>query len=205
MIDELLKFFVVLFVVVEPPSLVPLFATMTVGASPVYARRMAVKASIIAALILIAFGLGGGKLIRLLGISIDAFRIGGGIMLFLIALEMVFARGAGRGDRAGDHRDADVHARRTAVHARRRRHRCQRRVSVGRCHSRGIGRAVHHRRPQGRVRGGLTSPVRRVRSPGRRRYGPVAGRGVRTSSAAVPPVAQRSRRPRPGCETRHAR
>jgi len=91
-IDELLKFFVVLFVVVEPPSLVPLFATMTAGASPVYARRMAVKASVIAALILIAFGLGGGKLIRLLGISIDAFRIGGGIMLFLIALEMVFAR-----------------------------------------------------------------------------------------------------------------
>jgi multiple antibiotic resistance protein len=53
---------------------------------------MAVKASAIAASILIVFGLAGGRLIHLLGISIDAFRIGGGIMLFLIALEMVFAR-----------------------------------------------------------------------------------------------------------------
>ena len=50
LIDELLKFFVVLFVVVEPPSLVPVFASMTAGASPEYGRRMAVKASVIAAI-----------------------------------------------------------------------------------------------------------------------------------------------------------
>jgi multiple antibiotic resistance protein len=92
MFDELLKFFVVLLVVVEPPSLVPLFATMTAGASDGYKRRMALKAAAIAASILIAFALAGSWFIDLMGISIDAFRIGGGIMLFLIALDMVFAR-----------------------------------------------------------------------------------------------------------------
>lgn len=92
MLDELVKFFVVLFVVVEPPSLVPIFATMTEGASDGYRRRMALKASAIALGILVVFALAGSWFIDLMGISIDAFRIGGGLMLFLIALDMVFAR-----------------------------------------------------------------------------------------------------------------
>jgi multiple antibiotic resistance protein len=92
MFDELLKFFVVLFVVVEPPSLVPLFATMTEGASAGYRRRMALKAAAISLTILVVFALAGSSFIGMMGISIDAFRIGGGVMLFLIALDMVFAR-----------------------------------------------------------------------------------------------------------------
>lgn len=90
--EILLKFFVVLFVVVEPPSLVPLFATMTEGASAGYRRRMAIKAAAIAFGILVVFALAGSWFIGMMGISIDAFRIGGGVMLFLIALDMVFAR-----------------------------------------------------------------------------------------------------------------
>ena len=92
MFDQLLKFFVTLFVVVDPPSLVPLFATMTEGATAAYRRRMAIKSSIIAFVIFVGFALGGGPFIGIMGISIDAFRIGGGIMLFLIALDMVFVR-----------------------------------------------------------------------------------------------------------------
>jgi multiple antibiotic resistance protein len=92
MFDHLLKFFVTLFVVVDPPSLVPLFATMTEGATAAYRRRMAIKSSIIALVIFVGFALGGGPFIGIMGISIDAFRIGGGIMLFLIALDMVFVR-----------------------------------------------------------------------------------------------------------------
>lgn len=92
MLDELVKFLVVLFVVVEPPSLVPIFATMTEGASDGFRRRMALKASAIALGILVVFALAGSWFIDLMGISIDAFRIGGGLMLFLIALDMVFAR-----------------------------------------------------------------------------------------------------------------
>ncbi len=92
MLDDLVKFFVVMFVVVDPPSLAPIFATLTEGASPGYCRRMALKSSAIALLIFIAFALAGGRFLAIMGISIEAFRIGGGIMLFLIALDMVFAR-----------------------------------------------------------------------------------------------------------------
>src|SRR3974390_1497490 len=92
MLDELVQFFVVLFVGGAPPSMAALVATMAEGGSAGYRRRMALKSSAIALTIFIAFALGGGRFIGIMGISIDAFRIGGGMMLFLIALDMVFAR-----------------------------------------------------------------------------------------------------------------
>src|SRR5687768_2362119 len=95
MIDELLKFFVLFFVVVEPISLVPLFAAITAGDSEASRRHMALKAVIISGVVLLLFAVGGAWFLRMMGISIDAFRIAGGIMLFLISLEMVFARESG--------------------------------------------------------------------------------------------------------------
>jgi multiple antibiotic resistance protein len=94
-IDELLKFFVLLFVVVEPVTLVPVFASLTVGASEGYKRRMSLKAVLISGGVLVLFALAGAWFINMMGISINAFRIAGGAMLFLIALEMVFARESG--------------------------------------------------------------------------------------------------------------
>jgi multiple antibiotic resistance protein len=94
-IDELLKFFVLLFVVVEPVTLVPVFASLTVGASEGYKRKMSLKAVLISGGVLALFALAGAGFISMMGISIDAFRIAGGVMLFLIALEMVFARESG--------------------------------------------------------------------------------------------------------------
>jgi len=91
-VEPLLKFFVVMFVVVDPPSLAPLFAAMTDGGSLQYRRRMAVKSSVVSLALLVVFALGGSWLLNTMGISIAAFRIGGGVMLFLIALDMVFAR-----------------------------------------------------------------------------------------------------------------
>ena len=93
--DELLKFFVLLFVVVEPVTLVPVFAGLTDGASERYKRKMSLKAVAISGIVLALFALAGAWFIRMMGISIDAFRIAGGVMLFLIALEMVFARESG--------------------------------------------------------------------------------------------------------------
>jgi multiple antibiotic resistance protein len=93
--DELLKFFVLLFVVVEPVTLVPVFATLTDGASERYRRKMSLKAVAVSGIVLALFALAGAWFIRMMGISIDAFRIAGGVMLFLIALEMVFARESG--------------------------------------------------------------------------------------------------------------
>lgn len=95
MLAELVKFFVVFFVVVEPLSIVPIFSTLTVGASVEHRRKMAVRAVAISAIILLVFAVGGEPFLAVMGISIQAFRIFGGIVLFLIALEMVFARESG--------------------------------------------------------------------------------------------------------------
>ena len=95
MIEDLLKFFVLLFVVVEPITLVPLFAALTEGADDEFRRRMALKAVLLSGVVFLLFAVGGAAFLRIMGISIEAFRIAGGIMLFLIALEMVFARESG--------------------------------------------------------------------------------------------------------------
>ncbi len=95
MFEQSLKFFVVFFVVVDPVSLIPLFTGLTAGASTSYKRRMAVKAVTISAAILLVFALGGAAFLQLMGISLEAFRIFGGLLLFLLALEMVFARESG--------------------------------------------------------------------------------------------------------------
>jgi len=95
MFEQSLKFFVVFFVVIDPVSLIPLFTGLTTGASTEYKRRMALKAVMISATILLLFALGGAAFLQLMGISLEAFRIFGGLLLFLLALEMVFARESG--------------------------------------------------------------------------------------------------------------
>jgi multiple antibiotic resistance protein len=95
MVEPLVKFFIVFFVVVEPISLIPLFAGLTVGSSGAYKRRMAAKAAAIALCICVLFALVGAKFLDIMGISLSSFRIAGGTLLFLISLEMVFARTSG--------------------------------------------------------------------------------------------------------------
>ena len=95
MLDQVIKFFVVFFVVVEPVSLLPLFVSLTDGANESWRRRMARKAVLLAGAILLVFALAGAGFLEAMGISLEAFRIFGGLLLFLIALEMVFARESG--------------------------------------------------------------------------------------------------------------
>lgn len=95
MIQQLLKFFIVFFVVVEPISLIPIFAGLTEGGSDGYRKKMAFKAAAIAFGICILFALGGAKFLQIMGIALSSFRLAGGTLLFLIALEMVFARTSG--------------------------------------------------------------------------------------------------------------
>ena len=84
--------FVTFFVVIDPPGCAPIFASLT-GAAPAALRRtMAIRATLVASFILLMFGLFGEAFLGALGISLDAFRIAGGIMLFLIALDMVFEK-----------------------------------------------------------------------------------------------------------------
>jgi multiple antibiotic resistance protein len=95
MAEQLFKFFVVFFVVVEPISLIPLFAGLTEGASPAFQRQMASKASLLSLGICVVFAMGGAKFLQVMGISLSSFRIAGGTLLFLIALEMIFAHPSG--------------------------------------------------------------------------------------------------------------
>jgi MarC family membrane protein len=92
MLDDWIKFGIAFFVVVEPVSLVPAFATLTTGASDAFRRRMAVKSFVVATIICVLFAAGGAAFLEVMGISLEAFKIGGGVLLFLISLDMVFAR-----------------------------------------------------------------------------------------------------------------
>ncbi len=84
--------FVTLFVVIDPPGCAPIYAGLTKGASPAQARNMALRASAIAAVILVIFAFFGEGLLAALHIELNSFRIAGGLMLFWIAFEMVFEK-----------------------------------------------------------------------------------------------------------------
>jgi multiple antibiotic resistance protein len=101
----LITAFATLFVVIDPPGLVPMFIALTQGMSPERRRAMALRACIIAAVLLTLFGLAGESILGFIGISMPAFRIAGGILLFLTALDMLFERRTQR--REGQHADPD--------------------------------------------------------------------------------------------------
>lgn len=95
--------FATLFVIVDPPGCAPIFATLTQGTSKAHRRAMAFKSVFVASIILYGFAFVGEWLFSKLGISLDALRIAGGIMLFIIGLNMVFEkRTEKREDRAED-------------------------------------------------------------------------------------------------------
>jgi multiple antibiotic resistance protein len=89
-IDYLVSALVTLVVVVDPVGLVPTFLAVTHGLPQQARRRIAFRASIIAAAILAGTALLGDWLLRQLGITLPAFRIAGGLLLFAVASEMVF-------------------------------------------------------------------------------------------------------------------
>ena len=92
MIELFVSSFITFFVVIDPPGCAPIFAGLTAGTTATHRRVMAVRAVLVASIILFGFALFGEALLRALGISLNAFKIAGGIMLFLIALEMVFEK-----------------------------------------------------------------------------------------------------------------
>ncbi|HEX8486058.1 MarC family protein [Sphingomonas sp.] len=92
MIELYISSLITFFVVIDPPGCAPIYAGLSSGASAVQRRAMAVRAVGVAAAILLVFALFGEDLLKGLGISLASFRIAGGIMLFLIALEMVFEK-----------------------------------------------------------------------------------------------------------------
>jgi multiple antibiotic resistance protein len=89
-LDTLVSAFVTLLLVVDPLGLVPTFLAVTEGLPTKARRQVAARASLIAALVLAGAAIGGDWLFRTVGISLPAFRIAGGLLLFSVASEMVF-------------------------------------------------------------------------------------------------------------------
>jgi multiple antibiotic resistance protein len=88
--DLFVSALVTLLVVIDPPGAAPIFASLTTRSTQAARRTMAYRSVLIASAILLAFAAVGEPFLHALGISLDAFRVAGGIMLFLIALDMVF-------------------------------------------------------------------------------------------------------------------
>ncbi|MXP30085.1 NAAT family transporter [Porphyrobacter algicida] len=87
-----LSAFITLFVVIDPPGCAPIYAGLTKGASGAQRRSMAIRATVIAGIILLVFALFGEALLKGMHIELDSFRIAGGLMLFIIALDMVMEK-----------------------------------------------------------------------------------------------------------------
>lgn len=90
--DILINAFTTLLVTLDPPGLAPVFLGLTVGMTRLQRQQVAIRGSLIAFAILAIFALFGASLLGSLGISMGAFRIAGGLLLFWIAFEMVFER-----------------------------------------------------------------------------------------------------------------
>lgn len=107
--ELLLNTFVALFIVIDPVGLAPLFMALTAGASAALRRRMAINGTLLASGMLLLFYFGGSWLLNALGIGMPAFRIAGGALLFLLAIDMVFARQSGmRSTTVREQREAET-------------------------------------------------------------------------------------------------
>ncbi|KXI30317.1 MarC family protein [Paraglaciecola hydrolytica] len=88
--DEIFKQFVLLWAVIDPIGTIPVFIAVTIGMSKGMARTIALKATLVAAIVLLFFVLVGEYLLDAMQIPLSAFQIAGGIVLFLFALTMIF-------------------------------------------------------------------------------------------------------------------
>lgn len=102
-LPALITAFTTMFIIMDPPGLVPVFIALTQGMSAEQRRTIAVRACIVAGALMILFLFVGEAVLGFIGISMDAFRIAGGILLFLTALDMLFQRRqARRADNAAE-------------------------------------------------------------------------------------------------------
>ena len=115
MTRTLAYYFTALIVILDPVGTAALFAGLTRGTGPAYRQRMAVRGVAIAAVLLLVFAFAGDFILRALGVGLSAFRIAGGALLFLLAIDMLFARQTGfraltksEAEEAGDSADISV-------------------------------------------------------------------------------------------------
>jgi multiple antibiotic resistance protein len=102
MYELFISSFVTFFVVIDPLGIAPIFAVMTDGASSAFKRRMILKSVLAGTVILLMFAFVGNGLLAALGISLMAFKTAGGVLLFLIALDMVFEKRTERREKTSE-------------------------------------------------------------------------------------------------------
>lgn len=102
MLELFISAFLTFFVVIDPPGCAPIFASLTRNTAAAARRAQAIRAVVVAACILVFFAFAGEGLLGALGVELSAFRIAGGIMLFAIALDMVFEKRTQRREERAD-------------------------------------------------------------------------------------------------------
>lgn len=108
MLEYVMNSFLLLFVTIDPIGVTPVFAALSAQLPEPARRRAATRAVMLAAVIMVVFGLVGADLLNALGIGLPAFRIAGGGLLFLLAIDMVFARHSGlRSTTQGEFHEAE--------------------------------------------------------------------------------------------------
>lgn len=100
--DSLFNAFVTLLVTIDPPGLAPLFLAVTRGMNREQRSQVSIRASVIGFAVLALFAVAGAAILSAFGITLPAFRIAGGMLLFFIAFEMVFERRQDRKEKISD-------------------------------------------------------------------------------------------------------
>lgn len=100
--DSLFNAFVTLLVTIDPPGLAPIFLAVTSNMNRAQRKQVSVRASVIGFALLALFAVAGSSILSVFGITLAAFRVAGGFLLFFIAFEMVFEKRNDRKEKISD-------------------------------------------------------------------------------------------------------
>jgi len=100
--EAMLNAFVTLLVTVDPAGLAPLFLAVTAGMNRAQRNQVAIRASLISLAVLVLFAVAGSAILTVFGITLPAFRVAGGLLLFFIAFEMIFERRQERHEKSAE-------------------------------------------------------------------------------------------------------
>ncbi len=108
MVDQFISVVVVLFFIINPIGLIPVFVALTADTPDTFKRRMAIKGVFIGTIILLMFAIIGESILSSLGISLPVFRTGGGVILLITALNMVFEKRHQRNIKAAEDNQPEI-------------------------------------------------------------------------------------------------
>ena len=108
-LPALIAAFTTLFIIIDPPGLAPVFIALTSGMTDRQRRAIAIRAFVVSVVLMMVFLFSGEAVLAFIGISMDAFRIAGGILLFLTALDMLFQKRQARREENAAEGQAEHH------------------------------------------------------------------------------------------------